>query len=97
MNGAPIKRVSQEFLNDYFNMHVESQLTEYRSVEFYNKPTPPESGQPWGTSTVGIKYYDQRQVLCAVIFYYRKPDGTLGASGKPIPKGLLIDGIWHYV
>lgn len=99
MTKPPIARkpVSQEFLNHAFNDgHWAEKLCTYREVKFYHRPTPPEAHQPLGTDTIGIKYYDPEGNLAAIVFYYKKPDGSLGASGQPSPKGLLIGGIWHY-
>jgi len=92
------QRVSQQFLDQVFNEGGwTDRLAKCKKYEFHNQPTPPQRGQLPGTSTIGEKFYDQTGKLVAVVIYYRKPDGSLGASRKPSCKGLLIDGLWHYI
>jgi hypothetical protein len=91
------KSVSQEELNREFNENGwEERLKTCQDREFYNRPTPPQVGQTWGTNTVGIKYYKDG-ILVAMIFHYETPDGKIGASGQRSPKILLIDEVYHYV
>ncbi len=98
MPPCPKQIVSQDFLSQHFNdENWEGKLSACRSIEFHNRPASVESGQVPGTCRIGTKYYDHENNLVAIVFIYRKPDGTLGASGKPSPKGLLIDGTWCYV
>lgn len=88
----------QTWLNQQFNENGwEQRLASYTKVEIHSSLTPPEHGQLKGTLTVGHDYYDAENKLVATIFHYLKPDHTLGASGRLTPKGLLIDGTWHYV
>jgi len=95
---SPKKRVTQLWLNQQFNQNGwEERLASYTKVEIHNSPTPSEHGQPEGTLTMGYDYYDTENKLLATIFFYLKPDRTLGGSGKKSPKGLLVDGIWCYV
>ncbi len=92
------KRLTQQELNSqYDDGGWEKRLASYRKVEIYNRPTPRKSGQATGTSTIGYEYYDAENTRVAIIFHYEKPDKTLGASGRRVPKGLLIDGVWCYV
>jgi hypothetical protein len=96
MDIPPRKRVSQEILNEIYNSNEwQDRLMKCLRVEFENYATPVTRGQPWGTSTVGVKYYENG-VRVAVVIFYHLPNGSIGASGKPSPKGLLIDGVWHY-
>jgi hypothetical protein len=98
MTITPRKKVTQAFLNQQFNNNGwEKRLASYTKVEIHNSPTPPEHGQLKGTLTIGHDYYDAENTRFATVFHYLKPDQTLGASGKLIPKGLLIDGVWCFV
>ncbi len=62
-------------------------------------PSPRRSGQPKGTRSQLLGYYDrQTGVLLATAHQYRRRDGTLGASGRPDPKrvreGDVIYMVW---
>jgi hypothetical protein len=92
------KRVSQQCLDQAFNADGwMERIAKLKKIEFHNQPTPTQHGQVPGTVTIGEKFYDHTGKLVAVLIYYRRPDGSLGASGKPSCKGLLLDGIWHYI
>lgn len=59
-------------------------------------PNPAPHGMPAGTLSQIIAYRQGgRQV--AIVHQYLKPDGTLGASGLPDPKRLLINGLLYIV
>ena len=53
-------------------------------------------GYPRGTRKQMIAYYDGPQRV-ALAHQVVLPDGTLGASGIPDPKELLVDGVLWYV
>jgi len=50
---------------------------------------PPE-GVPYCTNSQIIYYYEPGNVLLAVAHQYLLPDGSLGGSGKPDPKRLVL-------
>lgn len=54
-------------------------------------PSPQASGQPCCTRSIQ-RSGGRTQVVIA--HQYRLRDGTLGASGRPDPKGVLFDGVW---
>jgi hypothetical protein len=54
-------------------------------------PTPPSRGEPPGTLSQTRLYVHVSIGRVAIVFQYRRPDGTLGASGLPDPK-MLVDG-----
>jgi hypothetical protein len=92
------KPMLQAEMNRRFNEDGwEDRLKSCQPEEHHHKATSALTGFPVGTSCVGTKYKDSQQALVAIVFKYVSPDGKLLASGKPIPKGLLIDGIWYYV
>ena len=60
-------------------------------------PPAPKYGEPQGTLSQMVEYWapahdgaTMEQV--ALIHRFLRPDGTLGASGKPDPKRVLYDG-----
>ena len=46
--------------------------------------------EPPGTRSQTIRYSDSNGQWVVVVHQYLRPDGTLGASGKPDPKRLRI-------
>jgi hypothetical protein len=97
MANTPRKKVEQSWLNQQFDDNDwQNKLASYTKAEIHNSLTPPAHGQVEGTLTIGHEYFDSNGLRIALIFHYKKPDGTLGASGRYVPKGLLIDGVWCY-
>ena len=95
---TPRRPVSQSWLNQQFNENgCEARLASYTEAPIHHSLTPPERGQVEGTLTVGYDYYDAENKVVATIFWYKQPDGKLGASGRKIPKSLRIDGVWCFV
>ena len=52
--------------------------------------SPTEKGLPWCTHSEILRYQDIRGEWLVIFHQYRKPDGTLGASGMPDPKRLKL-------
>jgi hypothetical protein len=48
-------------------------------------------GEPEGTLSQMVAYYESGRRI-AIVHQYLRPDGTLGASGRPDPKQLLHEG-----
>lgn len=62
-----------------------------------DRPAPP---YPWlqvGSRSQIIAYVDTNDVRVAELHQYLQPDGTIGASGLPDPKRLLIDELLYIV
>jgi hypothetical protein len=55
-------------------------------------PPNPRYGQPAGTMSQRVAFVDGDGVKIAVCHQYRRPDGSLGASGKPDPKRISHGG-----
>lgn len=53
---------------------------------------PNQKGEPEGTYPEVILYKDQEADSFAIVHQYVRPDGRIGASGKPDPKRLKIEG-----
>lgn len=58
-------------------------------------PSPPRAGLPFCTRSQIIAYLDAKGDEVGMAHRYLKPDGTLGASGRPDPKRLLVDGVLY--
>ena len=60
-------------------------------VEEEGSPSP-RVPLPPGTLSQTIAYWDREGRRIAVVHQYLRPDGSLGASGRPDPKCLLEGG-----
>src|SRR5262245_45150744 len=56
-------------------------------------PSPPRAALPICTRSQSIAYLDAKGDEVAMVHQYLKPDGSLGASGRPDPKRLLENGV----
>jgi hypothetical protein len=54
---------------------------------------PAAVGEPPGTRSQIIRYADATGRWIVEVHQYLRPDGTLGASGRPDPKRLRLAGI----
>ncbi len=70
-----------------------SWLPNLKCILSHNQPAKPHSGQVHGTLSQVIKCYDDSGMLVLVVHQFLKPDGTIGASGKPDPKRIVQNGI----
>jgi hypothetical protein len=71
-------------------------MDHYRQVITKNKPASPKSGQVAGTWSQFIKIYSDSGDPILMVHQFVRPDGTLGASGKPDPKMILFEGIEYF-
>ena len=94
-----LKIVTQDELRQIFNQ--ESYATRIASGAYPEKlireghPSPPKSHQPPCTRSQIIAYLDQAGRTVVLVHQYVKPDGSLGASGKPDPKKLFHEGLLY--
>jgi len=90
------KPVLQVYLNTVFqDGGWEERLKSCKKIEYYNQSTP-VCKEPFGTRTIGYEYYENG-IFIALVFEYRRTDGTIGNNGRRSPKMLLIEDIYHYV
>ena len=54
-------------------------------------PAPAAKGEPPGTISHIVNYFESNRQLVAIAHEYVRPDGSLGASGRPDPKWLRVD------
>jgi hypothetical protein len=96
MTEPPRKLVTQQVLDQTYNSpEWQERLARCRPEEKRNRPSPLTAGQSWGASTVVMRYWEA-EIRIAVVIFYRNPDGSMGATGRPSCKGLLIEGVWHH-
>lgn len=92
-----IEKVSPNTIRMLFNASEYPQLInngELEKVTLKMKvlQNPGLRNLPNGTKSEIILYRDRTRDLFVIIHQYLKPDGTLGASGKPDPKRIKIEG-----
>jgi len=96
-SGGPVRYVSAAIIRQLFNegkyweRALAGELVMHLGSDRVPRRLPP--GEPPGTRSQIIYYYDAEGEPVAVVHQYLRPDGSLGASGRPDPKQLLIDGV----
>jgi hypothetical protein len=90
----PVRRVTPQELRNLFNSRgyyervIRNELTAALESE---RPARTEANQPPGTLSQMVWYYDKSLRRVALVHQYLRPDGSLGGSGRPDPKRLLLD------
>jgi hypothetical protein len=93
----PRKRISQREMRQLFNDQCfweracSGELN--TRIESESHPSPYRSGQPLCTRSQMIAYFDKNNQEVARVHQYKRPDGSIGASGRPDPKRLLVEGV----
>ena len=92
-----VQKVSKQELRDIWNdpgfQSILLQKTTER-VDVYEALAPPDSGQVDGTLSCVYNLMDNtNRELLGTFHMYRRPDGSIGASGKVDPIFLLVDGV----
>ncbi len=92
------RRVTSAELRQIFNesrLYERANAGEYLQVIERRAPAPAEAGQIHGTMSQMVWYVDDQLNRIVLVHEYRRPDGTLGGSGRPDPKRLLVgDEVW---
>lgn len=76
---------------DYWQRAKDGEFTEHILRDGH--PTSPSAPEPHCTRSQYIAYIDQFGNTIAEVHQYVRPDGTLGASGRPSPHALMVDNI----
>jgi hypothetical protein len=96
IEAAPIREIDEEEMRKLFNdgrYFERARAGEFRVVIVADTRASRRSGQPHGTRSQEIHYCDKYGRTVAILHQYRRPDGTLGGSGRPDPKFLIIEGM----
>ena len=73
-----------------------AQIGELRIKEWDSRhPSLPAANEPYCTRSLMLSYLDQDDNEVARVHQYLRPDGTVGASGRPDPKRLYEGGILY--
>ena len=91
-----IRYVSDAELRYLFNeSEYQAQLengTLIASIVADRHPSTNKAGEITCTRSQIVAYTDMAGLIVARVHQYLRPDGTLGASGRPDPKFLLYEG-----
>lgn len=64
-------------------------------VQKERHPSPPRAAEPPCTRSQIITYHDRDGRRVALVHQYIRPDGSIGASGMPDPKELVVEGVLY--
>jgi hypothetical protein len=103
MESSPKLRVTAQQIRQRFNeaRYLERvERGELEQVMRLDEPLSPAAcqskGYPLGTRKQLLEYFDGA-VRVAMVHRVMFPNGSIGASGLPDPKLLLVDGVYWYV
>jgi hypothetical protein len=96
-NLPTVQKISKRQLRNIWNSPTFQSTLLRRTtqrVDVYEALAPPDAGQEEGTLSIVYDLMDNlnRQLL-GTFHMYRRPDGSIGASGKADPIFLLVDGV----
>jgi hypothetical protein len=94
----PVQRITSAELRRIFNdsqLWERAQTGEFEErVLWLSHPAPRRSGEPFCTESQMVGYFEtsgnRRRI--ALVHQYLRPDGSVGASGRPDPKAILDRG-----
>lgn len=87
------RRVAPEEIRQRFNsMGLAKQAEDGTLMQILERESParPQANQPTGTRSRMVWYVDSTMTKVALVHEYRLTDGTIGGSGKPDPKRLVV-------
>jgi hypothetical protein len=91
-----MKRISPTEMQKMFNEHGywgKAKSGEFIAVLLEDRhPSLTAANEPYCTHSQMISYRDASGNEMARVHQYLRPDNTIGASGKPDPKRVLVDG-----
>jgi hypothetical protein len=90
----PIEWVSSEIIRHRFNdSHLYEQAEAgdiVTDVKRASHPDTPPTGEPVCTYSQIVFYFSIDGEALAIVHQYLRPDGAIGASGRPDPKRLFL-------
>ena len=95
-NLVPVEFVSEAVIRQHFNegrFWERVQSGDLRAdLKRNGHPATLPAGEPSCTHSQTLNYYASNGELIAVVHQYKRPDGSLGGSGRPDPKWLSLSG-----
>jgi hypothetical protein len=90
----PVEWVAEDIIRQHFNdgqYFSRAQSGEFNSYPIKDKHRdPPPTGEPNCTRSQIVIYRDLEGNAIALVHQYLRPDKTLGASGLPDPKYIIL-------
>jgi len=68
-----------------------------QELKWQGHPSPPRPNLPHCTHSEILSFWDRKGKLVAMCHQYLRPDGTIGGSGKPDPKRVLLGDTIYFV
>ena len=97
VNWVTLDKIRALFNGSQYSQKIEKGLLQKIVLKKTLLQNPNEKGEPKGTYSEVILYKEQSTDFYAIVHQYSRPDGSIGASGKPDPKRLKIGGIIYAV
>lgn len=95
-NSSGDNRLTVSEMRRQFNEIIVPQLKQGQlvsRVHWERHPSRPKAQEPHCTRSQIVAYYDAKGMEVARAHQYLRPDGTLGASGKPDPNRMVVNGV----
>jgi hypothetical protein len=91
----PVKIVSKDELRQLFNEQrywERAEAQEFRQQILKDgHPSPPLAKEPFCTKSQIVAYINRYGKQVATVHQYRRPDGSIGLSGRPDPTTVLFN------
>lgn len=92
VNWVDVGKIRALFNNSQYFEKIKKGLLQKKVIQTTPLKNPHEKGEPPGTCSEIILYRERKTGFFAIVHQYTRPDGSIGASGKPDPKRLKIAG-----
>lgn len=95
-NTSGVNRITANEMRQLFNENIFPKVNQgdlVTQVKWENHPSRPKANEPHCTRSQMVAYFDDGGIEIARAHQYLRTDGRLGASGKPDPKRIVIDGV----
>ena len=97
-NTGDVNRIAANEIRQLFNEIIYPQVMQGELVARVKRdkhPSRTKAKEPFCTRSQLVAYYDAQGMEVARAHQNRRPDGTLGASGKPDPKRIVVNGVCY--
>lgn len=78
---------------EYWERVQRGELT--ASIRRQSHPSRTEADEPFCTWTQEVSYLDENDLEVARVHQYLRPDGSIGAQGRPDPKRMVVENVMY--
>lgn len=100
MAELPAQCINRNQIQQMFNdggYWPRAQAGEFRqALEKESHLDPLKTAEPLCTHSQFLIYYDKEDNEIARVHQYKRPDGTLGGTGRPDPKRLILEDVIYF-